>query len=207
MQEHRSQGQHPLSLEEMPKDDRFLSQVLEFLRQYFPDEHFTGNIVQNYIKSEVISKPIQGKKRGYTRTHLIQLVFLSYMRPILTTDEIKKVFALAFNEINQPEDDIISWEAAYQIFLQIYADTERDQAGRADGEDRRINEILATLQVADKDFEPIRQFIKVLILITRASNIKRDARAIVNGSSRSLEKGKIRGWAGEEKGRVSPESE
>ena len=41
------------------------------------------------------------------------------MRPVLTTEEIKKVFRLAFNEINDRTDDIISWEARYKVFTEI----------------------------------------------------------------------------------------
>ena len=54
----------------------FLSQVIDYLNDKFVDEKFTNNIVQNYIKSEVITKPEDGKKRGYTKMHLIQLVLL-----------------------------------------------------------------------------------------------------------------------------------
>ncbi len=97
----------------------FLSQVIDYLNDKFEEEDYTNNIVQNYIKNEVISKPQDGKKRGYTKLHLVQLVLLSYMRPLLTTEEIKNVFTLAFNEINDRGDDIISWENAYKIF-QIY---------------------------------------------------------------------------------------
>ena len=86
-----------ISYDDLPKYDLFLSQVIDFLNDKFSDDKYTNNIVQNYIKSEVITKPEDGKKRGYTKIHLVQLVLLSYMRPILTTEEIKKVFSLAFN--------------------------------------------------------------------------------------------------------------
>lgn len=169
----------PVALEDMPRYDLFLSQVIEFLNEYFPEEHMTGNMIQNYIKSEVITKPFQSRKRGYSRMHLIQLVFLCYMRPLLTTDEIKKVFALAFNEINKPEDDIITWEEAYQIFLMIYqAARDSDDAPHHWG-DEQIDRYLDGLDVHDDSHEPIRQFIKVLFLITRASNLKRRVQAMV----------------------------
>ncbi len=173
----------PVPLEDMPKYDLFLSQVTELLNEYFPDERFTGNIVQNYIKSEVITKPIHGKKRGYTIMHLIQLVFLCYMRPILTTDEIKKVFSLAFNEINQPEDDIITWEDAYRIFLMIYRDSRNAENMTANWANAKIDGILVELKVNNEHLHQVRQFIKVLILITRAFNIKREVRSIMNAQA------------------------
>lgn len=108
-----------VSYEDIPKYDLFLSQVIDYLNDKFVDEKFTNNIVQNYTKSEVITKPEDGKKRGYTKMHLVQLVLLSHMRPLLTTEEIKKVFRLAFNEINDRSDDILSWEETYKTFTQI----------------------------------------------------------------------------------------
>lgn len=179
MQEKSYIGMDPIPIEKLPKYDLFLSQVLEILNESYPDERFTGNIIQNYIKNEVITKPINGKKRGYTRMHLIQLIFLSYMRVILTTDEIKSVFSLAFNEINQPEDDILTWEQAYEIFCWIYQDGKAHPGEQDQWEDSRINETLEKLDVEEKDFARIRSFIKVLILITRAANIKREVREIV----------------------------
>ena len=105
--------------DDLPKYDLFLSQVIDFLNDKFVEDKYTNNIVQNYIKSEVISKPEDGKKRGYTKIHLVQLVLLSYMRPVLTTEEIKKVFSLAFNEINDRSDDIIAWEKHIRYFLKL----------------------------------------------------------------------------------------
>ena len=89
-----------IAYKDLPRYNLFLSQVIDFLNDKFEEDNYTNNIVQNYIKSNVISKPEEGKKKGYSQIHLIQLILLSYMRPILTSEEIKKVFRLAFNEIN-----------------------------------------------------------------------------------------------------------
>ena len=115
-----------VSYDDLPKYDLFLSQVIDYLNDKFSDERFTNNIVQNYTKSEVITRPEDGKKRGYTKMHLIQLVLLGYMRPVLNTEEIKKVFSLAFNDINDRNDDIISWEDAYKTFVKIQEESVDD---------------------------------------------------------------------------------
>lgn len=49
--------------EDLPKYDLFLSQVIDYLNDKFTEEKYTNNIVQNYIKSEIISKPEDGKKK------------------------------------------------------------------------------------------------------------------------------------------------
>jgi len=168
-----------VSYEELPKYDLFLSQVIDYLNDKFVDEKFTNNIVQNYTKSEVITKPEDGKKRGYTKMHLIQLVLLSYMRPLLTTEEIKKVFRLAFNEINDRNDDILSWEEAYKTFTQIQKESLDDYLITSLNHEDKLEEIIKNFDLKDKDQERIKVFLLVLSLIAEASVIKKLVQKIV----------------------------
>ena len=165
--------------EELPKYDLFLSQVIDFLNDKFVEDKYTNNIVQNYIKSEVISKPEDGKKRGYTKIHLVQLVLLSYMRPILTTEEIKKVFSLAFNEINDRTDDIIDWESAYKLFFEIQEESFDKNLNATAINDEKLDLIIKEFDLDDKDENSIRTFVIVLSLIAQASAIKKLVQKIV----------------------------
>ena len=165
--------------EELPKYDLFLSQVIDFLNDKFVEDKYTNNIVQNYIKSEVISKPEDGKKSGYTKIHLVQLELLSYMRPILTTEEIKKVFSLAFNEINDRSDDIIDWETAYKLFFEIQEESFDKNLNATAINDEKLDLIIKEFQLDDKDENSIRTFVIVLSLIAQASAIKKLVQKIV----------------------------
>ncbi|NKF06769.1 DUF1836 domain-containing protein [Clostridium gasigenes] len=169
-----------VSYDELPKYDLFLSQVIDFLNDKFPEDKYTNNIVQNYIKSEVITKPEDGKKRGYTKIHLVQLVLLSYMRPVLTTEEIKKVFSLAFNEINERSDDIISWEVAYKIFSETQSKSFNENLSTPSVEEERLEDIIKGLDLNDKDENSIRTFVSVMSLIAQASAIKKLVQKVVN---------------------------
>lgn len=166
--------------DDLPKYDLFLSQVIDYLNDKFVDDKYTNNIVQNYIKSEVITKPEDGKKRGYTKIHLAQLVLLSYMRPVLTTEEIKKVFKLAFNEINVRTDDIIDWESAYKIFSDIQVESFNDIKNSSVLHDSKLETIIKDLKLEEKDEERIKIFLLVLSLIAQASVIKKLVQKIVN---------------------------
>ena len=177
--EEMSKG-NSVSYEDFPKYDLFLSQVIDYLNDKFVDENFTNNIVQNYIKSEVITKPEDGKKRGYTKTHLIQLVLTSYMRPLLTTEEIKKVFRLAFNEINDRNDDILSWEETYKTFIQIQKETLDDYLISSLTNGDKLQEMIQNFELKEKDEERIRIFLLVLSLIAQASVIKKIVQKIVD---------------------------
>ena len=165
--------------EELPEYDLFLSQVIDFLNDKFVEDKYTNNIVQNYIKSEVISKPEDGKKRGYTKIRFVQFVLLSYMRPILTTDEIKKVFSLAFNEINDRSDDIIDWETAYKLFFKTQEESFDKQLNATAINDEKLDSIIKELQLDEKDENSIRTFVIVLSLIAQASAIKKLVQKIV----------------------------
>ena len=168
-----------ISYDELPKYDLFLSQVIDFLNDKFVEDKYTNNIVQNYIKSEVISKPEDGKKRGYTKIHLVQLILLSYMRPILTTEEIKKVFSLAFNEINDRTDDIIDWETAYKIFFETQGESFDKYLEATAINDDKLDSIIKELELDDKNENSIRTFIIVMSLIAHASAIKKLVQKIV----------------------------
>lgn len=169
-----------VSYEDLPRYDLFLSQVIDYLNDKFEDEKYTSNIVQNYIKGEVISKPDDGKKRGYTKEHLAQLLLLSYMRPILTTEEIKKVFRLAFNNINNRADDILSWENAYKIFSNFQKEVFDDFLSENHFKEEKLLEIIKESNLKGTDEERILVFLIVMTLIAQASAIKKLAKRIVD---------------------------
>ena len=170
-----------VSYDDLPKYDLFLSQVIDYLNDKFTEDKFTNNIVQNYIKSEVISRPEDGKKRGYTKVHLAQLVLLSYMRPLLKTDEIKKVFALAFNDINDRSDDIISWETAYKMFGEVQEESIKRFLEVPLVDNDKIEEIIQVSDIKEEDRDCIVTFLTVMTLIAQASVVKKVVQKIVNG--------------------------
>ncbi len=165
--------------DQLPPYDLFLSQVIDYLNDKFQADNYTNNIVQNYIKSEVISKPEDSKKRGYTKIHLAQLVLLSHMRPVLTAGEIKKVFRLAFNEINDREDDIISWENAYKFFSDMQKQSFDDFSGKQFCDEGKLEKIIDALDLKESDKERISVFLVVMTLVSQASAIKKLVQKIV----------------------------
>lgn len=172
---------------DLPEYDLFLSQVIDYLNDRFPGEKFTNNIVQNYIKNDVISKPEDGKKRGYTKVHLTELVLLSYMRPVLTTEEIKKVFSLAFNEINDRSDDIISWENAYKTFTEIQKESFDDFIQKEFLDSNKLDGLMEGYNLNGEEQEKITVFLIVMTLIAQASAIKKLAQNIVEQYSNYIE--------------------
>lgn len=171
-----------ISYDELPQYDLFLSQVKDYLNDKFDQDNFTNSILQNYIKSDVVSKPEDGKKRGYTKLHLVQLVLLAHMRPILTTDEIRSVFRLAFNDINSREDDILSWEDTYKMFGELQEKSlDMDLTFIADEKVREkiFDKYLEKYEFNAEEKERIMIFLVVMSLVAQASNIKKLATTLV----------------------------
>lgn len=165
-----------IAYDDLPQYDLFLSQVKDYLNDRFDQDNFTNSILQNYIKSDVISKPEDGRKRGYTKLHLVQLILLGHMRPILTTDEIKSVFRLAFNDINSREDDILSWEDTYKMFGELQEKTvDMDLSFIADESVREtiFDKYLEKYEFNSEEKERIMIFLLVMSLVAQASNIKK----------------------------------
>ena len=102
------------------------------------------------------------------------------MRPVLTTEEIRKVFSLAFNEINDRSDDIISWEAAYKIFTEIQEESYDSILGNPLIDETKLDSIMNSLNLEEKDEDRIRVFISVISLIAQASAIKKLVQKIAN---------------------------
>lgn len=165
--------------DELPKYDLFLSQVVDYLNDK-SDDKFTQSIVQNYVKSEVVMKPQYGKKRGYTKDHIAQLLMLSYMRPILTTDEIKKVFGLMLNNVNSRDDDIISLEEAYKVFYTIQKECLDDFVNIENIDKDKFKSIIKESNISSKDENKLSMFILVLTLIAQAAAIKKFAKKIID---------------------------
>lgn len=170
-----------IQYDDLPQYDLFLSQVTDYLNDKFEHDNFTNSIVQNYIKNEVISKPEDGRKRGYTKLHLVQLVLLGYMRPILSTDEIKSVFKLAFNDINNREDDILSWEDTYKMFGELQQKSlDKYFVDINEGSEEVFRKYLDKYEFKNEEKEKIVSFLVVMSLVAHASNVKRLVNKLVD---------------------------
>lgn len=102
------------------------------------------------------------------------------MRPVLTTEEIKKVFSLAFNEINERDDDIIGWQDAYKIFSEIQDESLNEYLKASLENEKKLKERVKCLNLKDSEEEErITVFLLVLSLIAEASVIKKLVQKIV----------------------------
>lgn len=169
-----------VSFDDIPSYELFLSQVTSYLNEKFEDEKYTTNIIQNYVKSEVVSKPFDGKKRGYSSSHLIQLILISYMRPIFTQEEIKKIFGLAFNNINEHDDDVISWENAYKAFTSFQSEVVKDFSKNEVPNEELLTALLKEYNIENDDEEKIFVFLIIMSLTAQANIITKVVKKLIS---------------------------
>lgn len=79
--------------EELPDIELYMDQVITFIEKYLSaitngsdKKIITSSMINNYVKLELIPKPI---KRRYNKTHLAYLFAISILKHIFTIQEVK----------------------------------------------------------------------------------------------------------------------
>ena len=83
-------------VEEIPKIDLYMDQVLTFLterlrrtaRKSDADKLLTKTMVNNYVKNKVMIPPV---KKKYGRDHILLLMVIYYMKSFLSIDDIRRI--------------------------------------------------------------------------------------------------------------------
>lgn len=85
-----------LSVEEIPKLDLYMDQILTFFSGHFNQETknknselLTKSMINNYTKEKILS-PVKGKK--YNKNQIIQLLCIMNLKQTLSLTEIKTLF-------------------------------------------------------------------------------------------------------------------
>lgn len=96
-----------IELSEIPNINLYMEQVLTFLNdeldQYkrdSKDKIYTKSMINNYVKSQVLSKPDNKK---YTPNHVIELLLIFYLKQILSLDDIKILLEYSLTDNNVKE--------------------------------------------------------------------------------------------------------
>ena len=83
---------HP---EDIPNIDLYMDQVLTFLdqklgtvREATEDRAMTKTMINNYTKNQLLPSP---EKKKYSRDHMLNLIFIYYLKNFLSMKDIKKI--------------------------------------------------------------------------------------------------------------------
>ena len=96
-----------IELNEIPNINLYMEQVLTFLNDELDqfkrdskDKIYTKSMINNYVKSQVLSKPDNKK---YTPNHVIELLLIFYLKQILSLDDIKVLLEYSLTGNNLKE--------------------------------------------------------------------------------------------------------
>ena len=78
-----------------------------------------------------------------------------------TTEEIKKVFRLAFNEINDRSDDIIDWETAYKLFFETQGESFDKYLDATAINDDKLDSIIKDLNL-DEKWDKLKVYLELI---------------------------------------------
>lgn len=139
------QGLHVARVEEMPRIELYLDQVLSIISSelafmYSPDEKIvTGAMVNNYVKQRIVPAPT---RKRYTRRHLASLLFVCAFKRVLSIAQIAQIFSTGAAEhvdIERAYDDICG--LLERTLSGLFPDDPAEHPTRHDGE----------LQLVDSD--------------------------------------------------------
>lgn len=97
----RMREAHIMRIDEMPRIELYLDQVLTLVSQSLSfmalpgEELITGSMVNNYVKQRVVPAP---RRRRYTRRHVATLTFVCAFKRVFSINEIKALYEACIDE-------------------------------------------------------------------------------------------------------------
>ncbi len=88
--------------------DQLISFIEEKLQQYFDDKVLTASMINNYVKQQMMPKPIN---RKYYREHIAHLIIICLLKTLMPIARIKEGITL--------QERIMGTEASYNEFMTI----------------------------------------------------------------------------------------
>ena len=112
-----------ISLEEMPNIDLYMDQLTTFMderlkkttRHPGSDKILTKTMINNYAKNDLLPPPISNK---YSKDHLILLIFIYYLKSILSINDIQTLIEPLKERFHVSDDELnLSriYETAYEL--------------------------------------------------------------------------------------------
>jgi len=112
-----------IPMDDIPKIPLYMDQLLGLFDEYFtdfrrdPDEKImTKTMINNYVKSKVISPP---EKKKYTREQLMMLALVYQLKNILPINDVKAFFDLYDSEELSLEERNAKIEDYFKIYNQL----------------------------------------------------------------------------------------
>lgn len=167
----------------MGQVENFLTDKLSHLKRSESDKILTTTMINNYTKDNLLMKP--NKSKQYTKQHMILMILLYYLKQILSLDDIRKMFKVVLKDMSTIEDDVISLEDIYSIFVDLKNDEFENFNNSLSKNLNAIQEKTKDInsekpEDKEEDQEMAEWFLVVIMLVAQAHAQKRLAEKIID---------------------------
>lgn len=114
---------------DIPNIDLYMDQVTTFMdrhlessKRYSEDKLLTKTMINNYTKNSLLPPP---EKKKYSKDHMYLLIFIYYLKNILSINDIKCILEPLSESFYKNKDEDINLEEIYQEIFVL----EKEQAG------------------------------------------------------------------------------
>ena len=105
--------------EDLPEIELYMDQVTRFMDQYLgknkrseDDKVLTKTMINNYTRNHLVPPP---EKKRYSREHLILLIYIYYLKNVLSISDIQKLLEPLQEEFASPEKMTRIYEDIYEL--------------------------------------------------------------------------------------------
>ncbi len=105
--------------EDIPDIDLYMEQVTTFMDQYMKsnlrndeDKTLTKTMINNYTKNHLLPAP---DKKKYNREHLILLIYIFYLKNVISINDIRKLLKPLVNHTDDDRDIYKIYEATFDM--------------------------------------------------------------------------------------------
>jgi hypothetical protein len=171
-----------INLSDIPDLDLYMDQVitlfndkLSHLKRNDDDKILTKTMINNYTKAKILIPP---NKKKYTKTHIILLILIYYLKQNLSINDIYLLFKDVIETLKSDEDAYLEIQKIYQSFLNIKKDqTDKIYESISEKMDVIHNN---TQELNPSNMKSEQMLITVLALINEANILKRLAEKIID---------------------------
>ncbi len=155
-----------VELSKIPNINLYMDQALTFMNENLyqrnpHDKTLTKSMINNYVKNNLIPKP---ENKKYFPQHIIALIYIFYMKQILSLDDVKSICNSYI--VNHFENNDMS--KLYKVFLEIEKEEERN----LEEEIKSLASNLYSNTSCEKFDEDEKLFLLISLLSSRANTYK-----------------------------------
>ncbi|KYH29991.1 MULTISPECIES: DUF1836 domain-containing protein [Clostridium] len=171
-----------IRLSDIPDLDLYMDQVITLFNDKLShskrndnDKILTKTMINNYTKAKILIPP---NKKKYSKTHIILLILIYYLKQSLSISDIYLLFKDVIETLESDENAHLEIQKIYQSFLNIKKDqTDKIYESLSEKMDIIHNN---TQELNSSNMKSEKMLITVLALINEANILKRLAEKIID---------------------------